>query len=143
MILEFQHYLDNNLVVKGSPDKGEAKSLLNKSEGRLKFSIEIREINEDTASYIFEDIYECLREAAQSLMALKGYKPYSHEALIAFLKESFNFKESDIQSFDSYRNLRNKTVYRGEKISAETCKEAKKFLLSFLPKIKIEYQKLI
>ncbi len=139
MIMKFQAYIENQMVRKGSPDKGEAESLLKKAEGRLKYSIKTREINENTASYVFEDIYECLREAAQSLMAIKGYKPYSHEALISFLREFFEFTEADIKSFDRYRILRNKTVYRGEFISEETCREALEFLLRFLPLIRKEF----
>lgn len=141
MIREFQYYIDNNLVKKGSPDLNEADALMNKADGRFHFSIKIREIHENTAPYIFEDIYECLREAAQALMAQKGYKPYSHEALISFVKESFTFSEHDIISFDRYRILRNKTVYKGEKISEEVCREALSFLNSFLPKIKDEFKK--
>lgn len=140
MIKEFEYYLKNDLVKKGSPDKGEAEALINKAEGRLNFSIKTRAINENTSPYIFEDIYECLREAAQSLMSLKGYKPYSHEALVAFLKEFFNFKESDINSINRYRILRNKTVYKGEIVSVETCKESLRFLTNFLPKLKKEYK---
>lgn len=142
MIKEFQYYLNNNLAKKASPDKGEAEALVKKAAGRLDFSIKARELNENTAPYIFEDVYECLREAAQSLMSLKGYKPYSHEALISFLKEFFDFSESDIASFNRYRILRNKTVYRGEKISAEICKEALNFLLKFLPELKNRFNKL-
>lgn len=143
MIEKFQYYLENDLARKSSPDKGEAEALMNKAEGRLNFSIKTRKINEDNASYIFEDIYECLREAAQALMALKGYKPYSHEVLISFLREFYNFSESNISAFDRYRILRNKTVYKGELISPETCKEALNFLLNFLPKLKKEFGKLI
>ena len=142
MIKEFQYYLNSNLAKKASPDKGEAESLIKKAVGRLDFSIKARELNENTAPYIFEDVYECLREAAQSLMSLKGYKPYSHEALISFLKKFFDFSESDIASFNRYRILRNKTVYRGEKISAEICKEALNFLLKFLPELKNRFNKL-
>ncbi len=141
-MMEFQYYLDNNLARKESPDRGEAEALMNKAEGRLNFSIKTREINENTATYIFEDIYECLREASQSLMSLKGYKPYSHEAVISFLREFFKFPESDIRTFDRYRILRNKAVYRGERISSETCTGALRFLLYFLPKIKNGYKKL-
>jgi len=142
MIEKFQYYLENNLARKASPDKGEAEALMNKAEGRLSFSIKTRKINENTASYIFEDVYECLREAAQALMALKGYKPYSHEALISFIKEFFNFPDSDIASFDRFRILRNKTIYRGELVSAKTCEEALDFLYNFLPKLKKEFLKL-
>lgn len=143
MILEFQYYLDNNLARRATPDRGEAEALMSKAEGRLKFFIKIKEINENTASYIFEDIYEGLREASQALMSLKGYKPYSHEALISFLEEFFSLSKLDITTFDRYRILRNKTVYKGEKISAQTCKEALKFLLIFLPKLKSIFNKLL
>ncbi|MAH03161.1 hypothetical protein CMI39_00020 [Candidatus Pacearchaeota archaeon] len=139
MIKEFQYYINNNLVRKGSPDKIEAEALIKKAEGRIKFSIKTREINENTAPYIFEDIYECLREASQSLMSLKGYKPYSHEVIISFFKKFCNFEEQDVDTFNRYRILRNKTIYRGERVSSEKCKEALNFLVIFLPKIKKEF----
>ncbi len=142
MIMEFQHYLDSNLARKSSPDRVEAEALMKKAEGRLDFSIKVRRIDENTSSYIFEDIYECLREAAQSFMSLKGYKPYSHEAVISFLRKFFRFSESDIVAFDRYRILRNKAVYRGERITADTCEEALNFLLVFLPKMKSEFVKI-
>lgn len=142
MIMEFQYYIDNDMVKKASPDKGEAEALMNKAEGRLNFSIKTRKIDENNAPYIFEDIYECLRESAQSLMSLKGYKPYSHEALVSFLKEFFNFSEADIETFDRYRILRNKTVYKGERVSLDVCKKAFSFLTYFLPKLKDEYKKI-
>src|SRR3989338_1183816 len=142
MILDFQHYLDANLARKESPYMSEAGALVRKAEDRLKYSIKIRLIDNNTASYIFEDVYECIREAAQTLMSAKGYKPYSHEALISFIKEFFKFRESDMTAFDRYRILRDKSVYRGEKVSAQTCKEAVDFVEKFLPQLKSEFSKL-
>jgi len=72
MIEKFQHYLDDRLARKVEVDREEAKSLMNKAVLRLDY-IKKQEINEDTSSFIFEDIYETLREASQSLMSLKGY----------------------------------------------------------------------
>jgi uncharacterized protein (UPF0332 family) len=103
--------------------------------------IKKQEINEDTSAFIFEDIYETLREVAQSLMSLKGYKPYSHEALLSFLKEFYPFPEHEISSFDRYRILRNKTVYCAANVSPEVCKEALKFSETFLPKLQNAYEK--
>ena len=77
MIERFQYYLDSNLVRKQKADKEEAKSLMKKAVHRLSY-VKKQEINQDTASFIFEDVYEALREASQSLMSMKGYKPYSH-----------------------------------------------------------------
>ena len=68
-------------------------------------------------------------------MSIKGYKPYSHEALISFLREFYKFSEHEISVFDRYRMLRNKTVYCAANVSKEVCKDALKFLEAFLPKL--------
>lgn len=142
MIERFQYYLDENLIKQESPDKEEARSLIEKAFQRMRFVKDLG-IDEKTSTFIFEDIYECLREASQSLMSLKGYKPYSHEAVIAFLKEFYKFSEHEITTFNRYRILRNNCVYKAAKVSPETCKEALKFLEIFLPKLKKEFNKYI
>lgn len=112
-----------------------AKSLLNKANIRLKRIIRDK-ISDEESSIIFEDIYESLREAFQAFMQLKGYKPYSHEALVAFLKERQLFSMHIINDFNRYRVLRNKSVYEAKIVSVETCKDALKFAKVLLPKIK-------
>jgi uncharacterized protein YutE (UPF0331/DUF86 family) len=138
MIKEFDYYLKNDLVRRKDIDKFEAEALIEKAENRIDF-IKSNDIKEKNSSFIFEEIYECLREAFQSLMSLRGYKPYSHEAIVAFLKKFVDFEERDISVFDQYRILRNKAMYRAEKISSEKCKESLKFLLQLFPKIKKEF----
>lgn len=140
MIKDFQYYLENNFVKKQSSNPEEAESLMNKALNRFEY-IKTQKITRQTASFIFEDVYEAFREGSQALMALKGYKPFSHEALIAFLKEFYDFSEFELSSFDRYRILRNKTVYAAEIISEETCKASLKFLEDFLPKLKKEFEK--
>lgn len=134
MIKPFDYYISENLVRKSTPNVSMARSLLQKSSIRLKRAISGK-ISSDDASIIFEDIYESLREASQSLMEVKGYKPYSHEALIAFLKENKMLKDSEIIAFDNYRILRNNSVYKAEEISSEKCVEALEFAKQTIPKI--------
>ena len=141
MMKEFNYYLNHNLARKSSLDVAQAKALIEKAEGRIKFSIKSRKIDDNTSFYIFEDIYECLREATQSLMFLAGYKPYSHEAIISFLEEFYNFEEFDMNLLNQYRILRDKIIYGGEKISVKRCKESLRFLNTFFPKIKKEFVK--
>jgi len=113
--------------------------LMNRAIQRLEY-VKKQEINEDTAPFIFEDIYETLREASQSLMSWKGYKPFSHEALISFLKEFYNFPEHEASTFDRYRIIRNKTVYCAANVSTTVCREALKFAEAFLPKLRKEFE---
>lgn len=142
MIERFQYYINENLVRKCTPNKAEAKSFMERAAARLEY-INQQRITESSASFIFEDIYEAIREAGQALMELKGYKPYSHEAVIAFLKEFFTFSTYDISIFNRYRVLRNKIVYRTEHISVQTCKDALTFLKHFLPIVKTEFEKTV
>jgi uncharacterized protein (UPF0332 family) len=139
MIETFQHYLNEGSARKVKVDREEAKSLMKRASLRLDY-VKKQEINEDTSPFIFEDIYETLREAAQSLMSLKGYKPFSHEALISFLKEFYNFPEHEISAFDRYRILRNKTIYCAANVSTQVCKDALKFVEAFLPKLRKEFE---
>ncbi|MBI4163452.1 MAG: hypothetical protein HY512_01200 [Candidatus Aenigmarchaeota archaeon] len=113
MIKPFEYFIKENLVRKEIPNRSLAKSLVEKAEVRI-YRILKSEIEEKEASIVFEDIYEILRESAQAIMELKGYKPYSHEALISFLWEGKYFSESVIIILDNYRTLRNKSVYRAE-----------------------------
>jgi transposase-like protein len=116
-------------------------SLIGLTEPQRMNFIKIQKIDVSVSTFIFEDIYECIREATQSLMSIDGYKPYSHEALISFLKEFYKFDESDITTFDRYRILRNNCIYRAAKVSPEVCKESLRFLEEFLPKIKKEFDR--
>lgn len=135
MIRDFEHYLKRNLAKQAIPNPAMAKSLLIKAELRLKL-LSDRSITEETATILFEETYEALREASQSLMQIKGFKPYSHEALIAFLIKKSLMPEQFTKSLDRYRLLRNKVVYEAHNVSVVALKEALEFARSELPKIK-------
>ncbi len=72
---------------------------------------------------------------AKALMAAKGFKPYSHEAVIAFLKKFYSIPAHLLSSFDRFKKLRNKCVYGAEEITSETCMEALAFATSFIPEL--------
>jgi hypothetical protein len=141
MIKRFREYLVNGDVRKVSRDPAEAESLLRHAEQR-EAHIAGKVPTEDNSTFIFEDVYDALREAALALVALRGYKTYSHEAIIAYLREFHALDEGDVSTLDRYRVLRNNSVYRGEFVSMDTCKEALRFLASFLPVLKKEFTRL-
>jgi len=142
MIKPFEYYLNENLVRKSSSNISMAKSLLQKAEIRLK-RIGSEKIEEENSSILFEDVYEALREASQSLMEIKGFKPYSHEAIISFLREYKLLPEEKISIIDNYRILRNNSVYKAEKVSLQKCIEALDFTKKSLPEIKDRFNDII
>lgn len=110
--------------------------MFKKAEVRLNY-FKDKKITEEDASIIFENLYSSIREATQSLMSLKGYKPYSHEATISFLKEFYKeFNEEDINKFDRFRQLRSNSEYRAIPISKEDAESCLEFAKIFINKIK-------
>jgi len=135
MINSFENYLKLGKAKRKTIDPEESKALFQKANGRFKYT-KSKEITEITAQFILEDAYEVAREAAQSLMSLKGYKPYSHEATIAFIKDYYKeFTPEDINNFDRFRVLRNNSVYKAEPVSKEDAKTSLLFASKFIKKV--------
>ena len=142
MIKPFEYFIKEKLVRKSSQNISMAKSLLQKAEIRLK-RINNEKIEEENSSIVFEDVYEVLREASQSLMEINGFKPYSHDALGSFLKEYKLLSDEKANILDTYRILRNNSVYKAEKISLQRCTEALDFANKSLLEIRDKFNELI
>lgn len=123
MINSFNAYLREGKVKRQRPDPEVAKSLFGKGEQRLSYA-KSKKIDEANASFVLEDAYEAMREAAQALMSLRGFKPYSHEATISFLKEfhGASFNEEEMFRFDTFRQLRHDSMYKAASVSVEDAK---------------------
>ncbi|MBU0470750.1 MAG: HEPN domain-containing protein [Nanoarchaeota archaeon] len=139
MIIPFAKYLKIGKAKRKTSDPEEAKALLSQAHDRLDY-VKNKEISVRTAKFVFEDAYEAVREAAQSLMSMKGFKPYSHEATISFIKEFHgnDFTEEDISLFDYFRQLRNDSVYKAVKVLPEDAKDCMVFAKEFVNKVKFK-----
>lgn len=122
----FREFVEEGKVRKGSLRHAEAHSLLEQSYERMEDLLSLP-LTEKNASFRFEDAYESIREALQSFLALEGYKPYSHEAIVSFAFERQLLPEPKIMQIDRYREMRNDINYRGKKVSVEEAKEAVAF----------------
>ncbi len=131
MIDRFEEYLKLGKAKRRTKDILEAKSLLERSKKRLNY---IRSLNEDTAFLVLEDAYESIREAAQALMSKDGFKPYSHEATISFIKEFYGkeFDEYIIIQFDRFREIRNNSFYRGQPVNVDDALKCLEFSKTFV-----------
>lgn len=135
MLEPFQSYVDSGAVRKTAPNAESAAALMKRAHARLDY-VKKQAIGNDTASFVFEDVYEVLREASQALMEREGYKPYSHEAQIAFLRDVQKFPEHLVSKLDRLRILRNKCLYGAAFVSPETCEQALALAVSMLPELK-------
>lgn len=129
---EFKELVREGKVEKRSPDFAEAESLLQQAKERLNDLVTLP-LNEKNASFRFESAYESLREALQSFLAKRGYKPYSHEAIIAFALEEKILSEKESRTADRYREIRNDINYRATKVTVEETKEIIHFVKHIIP----------
>jgi len=103
--------------VKENPDQ--ARSLLQLANRRLK-SIERRR-KDEFPQLLLESYYEAIKELISALLALHGYKSYSHECLISFMAEFYPAALTDMQIrfLDNMRKLRSDVQYRGRNIAED------------------------
>lgn len=130
---EFQSYVEEGKVKEQSANHGEARSLRVQAVTRFEQQIQNKEITPENSTFIFEDAYESLRQYLQSFMAEKGYKPYSHEAIIAYASREEKLSESESNKMNQFRKLRNDITYRGETSTEAKAKEMKQMARKKLP----------
>lgn len=104
-------------VKKVKENSEQAKSLLQLAKRRLD-SIEKRR-KDEFPQLLIESYYEAIKELICSLLAVHGYKSYSHECLISFMEEYYPiaFDDFQIHFLDSMRKLRSDIQYRGRNIA--------------------------
>ena len=109
----FYSFLDLGEVNKVSRDIPLANSLFQDAESRFHAFFPYKE----PTKFVFENGYEAIRELMDSLLALRGFKSYSHEAPISFLLEQDILDEKEAKDIDHIRYLRNRSKYYGKQFS--------------------------
>ncbi len=122
---EFESFLKNGEVKKVSKDFSLAASLNKDLRERAGYILSLK-LNEQSAKTIFEGLYEALREGSEAILSLEGYKSYSHEASIQFLKKFPEFAEWEINELDNFRKIRNGSKYYGKSVDVAEVERIKK-----------------
>lgn len=107
-------------------DKLLIKSILSSSETAAKAAKSVI-LSDLTATMIFKEMYDAIRQLGEIKWLLLGYEPYgrgAHEISIELLMED---KDIAFTHLDRFRRLRNDANYQGRKIFLEQAKE----ILSF------------
>jgi len=101
--------------IKENPEQ--AKALIKLAERRLD-SIKKRK-KDEYPQLLIESYYEAIKELISSLLAIHGYKSYSHECLISFLQEYYPdfLDEYQLRFLDNMRKLRSDIQYRGRDVA--------------------------
>ena len=133
MVKDFEFFLKKEEVKKQSPNKNLAYSTFKESLERIEFARQL--LHKAKPKYVLENAYEAMREAADVVLYLRGFKSFSHEASIVYLlKEGFN--EEEITEFDRFRRIRNGIKYYGKDCDASDAEQAISLADKIISKIK-------
>ncbi|MFH1790289.1 MAG: hypothetical protein ABH832_04465 [bacterium] len=131
--MNFEECLKRKLVVKKSEDSSVASGLLSLANMRFEEVENLKNVTLKVEAY-----YEVIRELLTALISNAGYKSYSHECLISFLKEhnKESFDDSEIHLIDQMRLIRNDIVYRGDFVDEDFLERNKEKILMIISKLK-------
>lgn len=135
-IKDFQEFVREGIIIKQSPDKSRAISLLRESKNSYNVLMEIVnkiKVNDMNANNMIKNVYDIIMELIRAKMLLNGFKSSgqgAHAAEISYLRE-LNFSESDVQFANQLRYFRNGIMYYGKSFDAEYARK----VLNFLDKI--------
>jgi len=122
-------------LIKVTPDKEKAKSILKMVETRLELLATVD--HDKFPSPVFADYYEVIKELITIILLLDGFKTLSHKTLIEYLQKNYeDFNEYEIDFLDDLRITRNKISYNGFFIRPDYFKRKKQDILKIIPKLK-------
>ncbi len=131
------YFVEKKVVRKATPDLELAKSLIKMSDARLQF-LQKQEIDSSSASVIASEYYEAVREVCEAILAVRGFKVYSHEVITSFLSEILKDDYSSA-TFDRYRKIRNGINYYGKQIAREEAEKASSEIRQLIKSLKSKY----
>lgn len=109
----FDTYVERGNVRERDAAPAVARDLYHRAQGKFR-NMERLGIREETATDYLENVYETVKMLTQAFMALDGYSPYSHEAIVAYAIDYLGVDGATANRFDKYRKLRNDVAYRGD-----------------------------
>ncbi|OYT32193.1 hypothetical protein B6U93_02415 [Candidatus Woesearchaeota archaeon ex4484_78] len=125
------------MIIKISPDKEKAKSMMRLAENRINF---IRSITDpEFATIIAENYYEIIKELASAILLLDGFKAigeFAHKELFEKLSEYNEIEGFEINLMNDLRIKRNKSCYEGKKIEYSYIENKSKDLKKIIKKLK-------
>ncbi|MBI3190143.1 hypothetical protein HYZ41_00410 [archaeon] len=107
-------------------DMERIKSLIKSAEINASIAKKI-ELNENSATLVFREIYESIRQLGDAKWWLFGYEPENHEVSLETLKEMSIKEKIKLNHIDRFRKIRHDANYRGYMVSVSQTEEMIEF----------------
>jgi hypothetical protein len=124
--MNFQYWINNKGLRIRQEDFEKIKSMINSADVNARVTKKIQ-LNENTATLVFREIYESIRQLGDAKLWLLGYEPLNHEVSMEIIKESDIREKVKLNSLDRLKKIRHDINYRGFRASIEQAKEIIEF----------------
>jgi len=84
-------------------------------------------LNKNSATVIYRELYECIREIGDALWWLEGYEPLDHGISIEILETQKVTNLNSLKHLETYRKIRHDIHYRGFRASEAQARELIEF----------------
>jgi len=133
-----QSYLKNRLLRPRQVDREKIKSMIKMAEINAKIAKTIP-LKEESATLIFREIYESIRQLGEAKWLVLNYEPLNHEISLDILKDMDLKEKLMLNSLTRFKKIRHDANYRGFMVSVAQAEE----IIEFWNKCGIEILKII
>lgn len=107
-------------------DISKIRSLLESIETNANVTLDIK-LTKDSATVIFRELYESIRELGDALWWIEGYEPQDHGISIELLEIQPVKNPTTLKHLERYKTVRHDIQYRGFRASETQTKELTEF----------------
>ncbi len=107
-------------------DLEKVKSIVESAEINAKVVKKLA-LDRESATVIFRELYESIRQLGDAKWGLLGYEPRTHEVSMDILQEADIKEKVMLNYLPRFKRIRNDANYRGFKVSVEQAKEITDF----------------
>ncbi|MBU0614602.1 MAG: hypothetical protein KJ601_00760 [Nanoarchaeota archaeon] len=115
-------WLKSGIIRNRQRDTEKIKSMINSAQVNAKVAKGIN-LNDDSATLIFREIYESVRQLGDAKWWLLGYEPSNHEISIEALKDLDIKDKLKLNSLDRFKKIRHDANYRGLRATIQQAEE--------------------
>jgi len=136
----FDHFVEQGIVKKQTPDKERANSLIEESQrkfNQIKRVTSLIGIDGENANDLVEDCYDVLIGLIRAIMLFRGFNSSgkgAHEAEVYFL-EKLNFTSKEVSFTNDLRYFRNGILYYGKRFDKDYAEKVIHFMNEMIPKL--------
>jgi len=121
-------------------DKEKVKSMVESAKINVKIALSIP-LTEESATVIFREIYESVRQLGDASWWLLGYEPLNHEISLEILKEADIKAKVKLNFLERFKKIRDDANYRGFRVTVSQAEEIiifwKECAVEIITKIKL------